>query len=96
MGEFFTKFTKGLEFYTSPLIKVVLNIIYHYVIELYNVDKTDYSYIYSYLIFNYLISRNLQEMYGISPSKLKIVREYNLVIRVNFSNAEYMFQYTFL
>ncbi len=81
-ADFITQFIESFQNNISPCIKVMLKLIYDVVIELYEVDKKNYGPLFTYLIFNFIISPSTQEVYNIPPSKYQIVRDINRVIRV--------------
>jgi hypothetical protein len=81
-ADFITQFIESIQNNITPCLKVMLKLIYDVVIELYEVDRKNYGPLFTYLIFNFIISPSIQEVYNIPPSKYQIVRDINRVIRV--------------
>lgn len=77
----FDEFIKNMTRLTPIAIKLILKILYETVLEFYTMDKQNYNPLLTYLIFNFVISPKLQEIYNISPSKFQFVRNMNRLIR---------------
>ena len=80
--EFFRKFINGFKSFIPPAIKLMLKLIYDAVLEVFKVEKKNYAHLFTYLIFNYIISPNTHEIYNILPSKYQTVRDFNRLLRV--------------
>jgi len=79
---FFDLFIEALFVNMPNIIKIMLKLIYDTVVDVFKSDKSNYSPLYTILIFNFLISPKMQELYGISSVKFPIVKNLNKLIRV--------------
>ena len=92
--EFVLKLTKDI-----PItLKMMLKIVYDTILEYYQIEKNNYNPLFTFLIFNFLISPKLQEMNNISPSKYQLVRNMNRLIRnicfnEKFQDCDYLAKY---
>ena len=80
MGKFdelFDEFLSILSRETPITIKLILKIVYETVLEYYKIDEQNYNPLLTYLIFNFVISPKIQEIYNVSPSKYQFVRNLN-------------------
>ena len=82
MINFFKKFNQVIQNQIPPQIKLIIKLIYDNVLQFYNVETNNYSHLYVYLIFNFIINPKNQEIYNISSAKNQLVRTLNQVLRV--------------
>jgi len=99
--DLFDCFIESLKSLIQSPIKVMLKLIYDKVLELYPVEKNNYGHLFTYLIFNFIINPNIQDMYNISPSKYQTVKDINRVLRnicfnKNFSEEDKLNKYNYI
>lgn len=83
---FFDSFIEALFINMPDIIKIMLRLVYNSVVDVFKIEKNNYSPLYTILIFNFFISPKMQDLYDISSVKFVIVRNLNRLIRVNTNN----------
>ena len=71
------------------VIKIILKLLYISVIKHYSIDKNNFRPIYTSLIFNYIVNPKIQELYGINPMKILLVRSLNRLIKNTCFNCKF-------
>ena len=75
---------------TIPMVlKIILKLLHISVIKHYNIDKDNFRSIYTALIFNYIVNPKIQELYGINPMKILLVRSLNRLIKNTCFNYKF-------
>lgn len=78
---FFYMFVSDFEENIPIVIKIVLRLMYDILIQFFPKEKCYYP-LFTFLIFNFLTSPKIQDIYNISPSSNKYVKELNIIIHV--------------
>ena len=71
------------------VIKIILKLLYISVIKHYSIDKNNFRPIYTSLIFNYIVNPKIQELYGINPMVILLVRSLNRLIKNTCFNHKF-------
>ena len=79
---FFIKFLENLRNNTPMIIIILMKIIYTSVKQTFTIDSKNYHPVYTFLVFNFLTSPKLQEIYQINYSH-KDIMDLNRLLRVS-------------
>ena len=71
------------------VIKILLKLLYNTVIKYFNIDKNNYGPLYISLMFNFILSPRVQELYNINPMNILFVRCLNRLIRNTCFNYKF-------
>jgi hypothetical protein len=78
---FYEDFLLKLKMFIPNVVKIALKLIHQTVIDVYKISPDNYAPVLTALIFNFVISPKMQEIYKISPLKNLMVRNLNRLIR---------------
>ena len=81
-----------------PVIKILLKLLYNAVIKHFTIDKNNYGPLYTSLMFNFILSPRVQELYNINPMNILLVRSLNRLVRntcfnYKFSDSDELYQF---
>jgi hypothetical protein len=82
-SQFFYCVLEGIISYMPDLLKISLKLVYTKVNQIFTIEKSNYTPIFTLLFFNFLISPRMQEIHKISPVKNLVIRNMNRIIRVS-------------
>ena len=71
------------------VLKILLKILYESVMKHFTIEKSNYSPLYTSLIFNFLISPRIQMLYSINPLNCVFVRSLNRILRNTCFNSKF-------
>ena len=71
------------------VLKILLKLLYESVNQHFTIEKSNYSPLYTSLIFNFLISPRIQMLYSINPLNCVFVRSLNRILRNTCFNAKF-------
>ena len=75
---------------TIPLVlKILLKLLYNGVIKYFTIDKNNYAPLYTSLMFNFILSPRVQDLYSINPMNILLVRSLNRLIRNTCFNYKF-------
>ena len=71
------------------VIKILLKLLYNAVIKYFTIDKNNYGPLYTSLMFNFILSPRVQELYNINPMNILLVRSLNRLVRNTCFNYKF-------
>lgn len=71
------------------VLKILLKLLYNGVIKYFTIDKNNYAPLYTSLMFNFILSPRVQELYSINPMKILLVRSLNRLVRNTCFNYKF-------
>ena len=71
------------------VIKILLKLLYIAVIKYFTIDKNNYGPLYTSLMFNFILSPRVQELYNINPMNILLVRSLNRLVRNTCFNYKF-------
>ena len=75
---------------TIPLvIKILLKLLYKAVISNFTIEKDNYGPLYTALMFNFILSPRVQDLYSINPMNILLVRSLNRLVRNTCFNYKF-------
>lgn len=75
---------------TIPLVlKILLKLLYNGIIKYFTIDKNNYAPLYTALMFNFILSPRVQELYSINPMNILLVRSLNRLVRNTCFNYKF-------
>ena len=80
--KFFEIFLTNLEKNIPPIMKIVIKIIHYSVKDKFKLDPNNYGPIITHIIFNFIISPKLQQLYKISQESQDFIHVLNRLLRV--------------
>ena len=70
-----------------PLVlKILLKLLYNGVNKYFSIDKNNYAPLYTPLMFNFILSPRVQDLYSINPMNILLVRSLNRLVRTTCFN----------
>ena len=72
-----------------PVIKILLKLLYNAVINCFTIDKNNYGPLYTSLMFNFILSPRVQDLYSINPMNILLVRSLNRLVRNTCFNYKF-------
>jgi hypothetical protein len=78
---FYEDFLLKLKIFIPNVVKITLKLIHQTVIDVYKISPDNYAPVLTALIFNFVISPKMQEIYKTSPLKNLMIRNLNRLIR---------------
>lgn len=72
-----------------PVIKILLKLLYNAVINSFTIDKNNYGPLYTSLMFNFILSPRVQDLYSINPMNILLVRSLNRLVRNTCFNYKF-------
>ena len=75
---------------TIPLVlKILLKLLYNAAIKHFTINKDNYGPLYTSLMFNFIISPRVQDLYSINPMNILLVRSLNRLVRNTCFNYKF-------
>ena len=75
---------------TIPLVlKILLKLLYNAVIKHFTIDKDNYGPLYTSLMFNFILSPRVQDLYSINPMNILLVRSLDRLVRNTCFNYKF-------
>ena len=71
------------------VLKILLKLLYNGVIKYFTIEKDNYGPLYTALMFNFILSPRVQELYSINPMNILLVRSLNRLVRNTCFNYKF-------
>ena len=73
----------------TPVVDILLKLLYNGIIKYFTIDKNNYAPLYTALMFNFILSPRVQELYSINPMNILLVRSLNRLVRNTCFNYKF-------
>jgi len=81
--EYYARFLDNIIDNLSEILKIIIKFVYYSVMDIYKTEHNNYHSIFTILIFGFLISPKMQDIYNISQFNYLPIKDLNRIVRVS-------------